>query len=436
MEDRLGWPRQELLAYQERKLASALQHAVGSSPYYRDTIAALVASGAALEELPILTKHALMQNFDRVVTDARLDRALLEHHLEGEDPGALLFGEFRVAATGGTTGEKGIAIFDDRAWLEAIANTLRFQKIVGIDEKTRSMGIFASSAIHISSRIGAEVRAIRPPAPRLNVLMPIEDIVAQLNLYSPEVVSTYPSFVRVLGNEQRAGRLSIKPRLIRTSAETLSQDVRDIAAEVWGATVANSYTCTEVGAMGHECEMADGLHLAEDSFVFEVVDINNKPVPNGTAGARLLVTTLTNRILPLVRYEISDIVTLATEPCRCGLPLWRISSIEGRREEMLQFSRKGGGIVEVHAHRLRSSLTRTGGVRQFQFSQLPDGLEITISLFADFDHRMVAQSVEDSLRETLANAGAEPRRIVVRAVQSIERNGPGAKERLVVARAP
>ena len=82
---------------------------------------------------------------------------------------------------------------------------VRFQKIVGIDETTRSMAVFASSPVHISYHIGAELRAIRPAAPGLNVLMPIEAIVEALNTYQPEVISTYPSFVRVLAGEDLHG---------------------------------------------------------------------------------------------------------------------------------------------------------------------------------------------------------------------------------------
>jgi len=427
------WPRELLLAFQGERLKSMLRHAAASSPYYGDTIGELVARSAPLEELPVLTKRLLMQNFDRIVTDSRLCRSSVEHHLRGENPGAPLLGQYRVAATGGTTGEKGLAVFDEAAWLAAIGNTLRFQKIVGIDETTQSMGIFASSPVHISHRIGAELRALRPAAPRLNVLMPIEDVVEGLNTYQPEVISTYPSFVRVLAREQFAGRLHVKPRLIRTSAETLTREVRNVATAAWGAMVANSYTCTEAGAMGHECALADGLHVAEDAFVFEVVDADDRPVPNGTPGAKLLITTLTNRALPLVRYEISDIVTLATEPCRCGLPFWRIASIDGRREEMLRFEKRGGGTVDVHAHRLRSPLTGTEGVRQFQFAQLVDGLEITISLFPGYDIDAVAEEIEFAVRTTLATVDAQPARILVRAVDTIGRSGSGAKEKLVIA---
>ncbi|KQV79265.1 phenylacetate--CoA ligase family protein [Rhizobium sp. Root1220] len=421
-----------MLAFQSDRLKATLRHAATSSLYYRGSIGDLVSRDASLEGFPVLTKRMLMQNFDRIVTDVRLSRRLVEDHLSGDDPGSPLLGEYRVAATGGTTGEKGLAVFGGPAWLDAIANTLRFQTIVGIDETTRSIAIFASSPVHISHRIGAELRAFRPPAPKLNVLMPIEDIVETLNKHQPEVISTYPSFVRVLAKEQAAGRLRIRPRFVRTSAETLTADVKEIVTAAWGATAANSYTCTEAGAMGHECLFASGLHLAEDAFLFEVVDGDNRRVPNGTAGAKLLVTTLTNRALPLVRYEISDIVTLATEPCGCGLPFWRIAAIDGHREEVLEFLGRRGETIAVHAHRLRSPLTGAKGVRQFQFRQLSDGLEITISVFPEFDRETVASEVEIAVRSTLEAVGARPERVAVRTVYLIGRSGSGAKEKLVI----
>lgn len=430
---RCGWSREQLLKYQRGQLDIMLRHAVDASAYYRESIGGLVTREIGLEEFPVLTKEDLMANFDQIVTDPRVSRNLVERHLDGSTPGDLLLGEYRVAATGGTSGVKGLAVFDDAAWLAAIGNTLRFQKIVGIDEATQSMGVFASSPVHISYRIGAEMRAIRAPAPRLNVLMPIEEVVDGLNTYQPEVVSTYPSFVRVLANEQLAGRLRIKPRLIRTSAETLTPEVREIAARAWNVKIANSYTCTEAGAMGHECECGDGLHLAEDAFVFEVVDENNRPVPNGTTGAKLLVTTLTNRALPLIRYEVSDIVALASEPCRCGLPFWRITKIEGRREEILRFAKPGGGTVNVHAHRLRSPLSSIEGIREYQFRQLPEGVEIAISLSPDIDADVVRHKLELALQGTLASIDIEPARISILVVDAIARSGPGAKKRLVVS---
>lgn len=426
-----GWSRQRLLAHQQYELKQALRHAVTASPYYAETIGDLVARDAPIHEFPVLTKRLLMENFDRIVTDRRLTRRAVEQHVDGRDAAALLLGEYRAAATGGTTGERGVFIYDDRGWLSVMANIVRFRRMLKVVPSTRSVGIAAASPIHLSYRFYEELRANEPEAPKLDLTMQVPHIVEALNRYQPEVIATYPSFIRVLAKEQAAGRLKISPRILRSGAETLAQDVRELAMETWHAPVINSYSSTEVGLMGQECGEASGVHLAEDICVFEVVDDDNRPVPPGTQGSRFLVTPLTNRVLPLVRYELTDIVTLATGPCRCGSPLARIEMIEGRKEEVLRFSKRDGGHVDVHAGRLRSPLIGTEGVRQFQFAQLPDGVKISIALFPGAEREATRLRVEGMVRGTLEKLEVAAPRIEVNIVDVIERVGAGSKERLV-----
>jgi phenylacetate-CoA ligase len=434
--DRTGWSRSALAEHQRVKLRQAIRHASARSPYYQETIGELAAREAPLDEFPILTKRLVMSNFDRIVTDRRLTRMTVEKQLDGPDPGGMMFDEYRAFATGGTTGERGVFVYSNRAWLSVMANIVRFQRLLGILPSTRSVGIAAASPIHMSYRFYAESRAIRPDSPRLDLTMPVPQIVGALNAYQPEAVTTYPSFIRVLASEQAAGRLKITPRLLRTGAEALTQQVRELASEMWNAPVINSYSSTEVGTMGHECLHLSGLHLAEDLCHFEVVDEHDQPVPEGTCGAKLLVTTLENETLPLIRYELTDLVTLTTEPCPCGLPFARISSIEGRSEDVLQLPKKGGGAIDVHALRLRSPLIGTEGVRQFQLGKLPDGLEITISVLPEFDSAAIKLKVERSILAVLDKLAVAPMRILVTVVDQIERTGAGAKERLIAKAKP
>jgi phenylacetate-coenzyme A ligase PaaK-like adenylate-forming protein len=219
--------------------------------------------------------------------------------------------------------------------------------------------------------------------------------------------------------------------MLRSGAETLTQDVRDLVRSAWNAPVANGYAATEVGVMGQECAHIAGVHLAEDLSLYEIVDEHNRPVPAGVAGARMLVTTLTNPTLPLIRYELTDIVTLAAGSCPCGSPLVRIAAIEGRREEVLHFPKKGGGVIDVHAIRLHSPLIGTEGVQQFQFAQLADGVEITISVLPEFDREVIRQKIEHVIRTVLENLDTAPARVEVTVVDRIERAGTGAKEKLV-----
>ena len=311
-----------------------------------------------------------MANFDRIVTDRRLTRVAVEQHLDSQHAGALLLDEYLAAATGGTTGERGVFVYDRPAWLSVVAHIVRFQRMLGVLPTTRSLGIGAPSPVHLSNRFYAELRAGRPGAPALDVTMPVRRVVEALNEYQPDVLTTYPSFIRVLANEQQSGRLRISPRFFRSVAETLTPDIRELARSAWNVHGYQWLCLHRSWKHGAGMRACVGIHLAEDLAVFEVVDEHNRPVPAGARGTKLLVTTLTNRALPIVRYELTDVVTLAADQCRCGSPFTRIASIEGRREEVLRFPKMGGGSVEVHAIRLRSPLIGTEGVRQFQIAQL------------------------------------------------------------------
>ena len=426
-----NWSRERLAAYQQEKLRQAINHAVDASPYYRETLGEFVTNKAPIDDLPILTKRTLMANFDRIVTDRRLTRRSIEQHLDSQRAGTMLLDEYRTVATGGTSGERGVFVYDQQAWLSVVANIVRFQRMIGVLPTTRSVGIGAPSPIHLSNRFNAEMRAVRPTAPVLYVTMPIEHVVGALNAYQPEVVATYSSFIRVLAHEQQAGRLKITPRLIRAGAETLTPDIRQLARAAWNVPVIDYYPATEVGVLGQECEYVSGIHLAEDLCCFEVVDEHGRPVKPGMPGAKLLVTTFANQTLPLVRYELTDVVSLAGSPCRCGSPLARIASIEGRAEEVLRFRRKGGGVVDVPAIRMSSPLIGTGGIRQFQVAQLPERLEICISVFPEFDPEVTRMKTEETIRAILEKLDTESVRVNVRVVDGIERVGTGVKEKLV-----
>jgi phenylacetate-coenzyme A ligase PaaK-like adenylate-forming protein len=72
--------------------------------------------------------------------------------------------------------------------------------------------------------------------------------------------------------------------------------------------------------MAQECALGTGMHLAEDLSIYEVVGEDNAPIPPGQPGAKLLVTALSNDVMPLVRYELSDVGALESAPTRLARP--------------------------------------------------------------------------------------------------------------------
>jgi phenylacetate-CoA ligase len=425
------WTRDQLLTHQEEQLNVLLRHAATRSPYYRETIGDLVARGRPLAEFPIMNKTKLMADFDRIVTDPMLTRALVEQHVNSERCGELLLHEYRCIATGGSTGQRGLFVYDRHAWTVTAANQMRLQRMMGITADMRGLGIGAPSPVHMSYRFHAEFRASRPGAPTLFVTSPIEEIVAALNAYQPDYLNAYPSLIRRLVEEQKAGRLRIAPKLFRSAAEALAQDVRDLVEAVWNAPIADGYTATETGIMAVDCEHRSGMHIAEDLVVLEVVDAENRPVPDGTQGAKMLATVLFNHTLPVIRYEFSDLITLADGTCPCGRPFKRIQRIEGRAEEILRFKTRSGTIAEVHAARLWFHLVKVAGIRQYQFRALPDGVRVRLAVDPGCDRGTVESQAKAIAAKALEDLGISGASIDVEFVEKIDRVGGGAKEKIV-----
>jgi phenylacetate-coenzyme A ligase PaaK-like adenylate-forming protein len=116
------------------------------------------------------------------------------------------------------------------------------------------------------------------------------------------------------------------------------------------------------------------MHLNEDIAVCEPIDIGGLPVADGTPAAKLLVTNVVNRVLPLIRYELTDEVTFLAEPNPDPWTGRRIADVQGRLDDMFTYAT---GVV-VHPHVFRSALGRRQGILDYQVRQLPRGADIAI----------------------------------------------------------
>ena len=142
-------------------------------------------------------------------------------------------------------------------------------------------------------------------------------------------------------------------------------------------------------------------------------------MPDGTAGARVLVTNLFNRIQPLIRYEIPDVVTIDPEPCPCGRTLKRISSVHGRSDDLLT-------IDGVTVHPLQfAALAADPHVREFQVVQHGERLSLRIvptddARLADLTARLTGQ-----ITSGLRGLGIDRPKIAVELCETIERPASG-----------
>jgi phenylacetate-CoA ligase len=424
--------RDEMVRCQRERLRETVEHAVAHSPYYREAIDGTVHRTIDLQSLPVLTKGTLMAEFDRIVTDPGLRLADAEQHIAGECAAKPLLGKYRVFASSGTTGQRGIVAYDQSAWEVAVAGVMRALAFQDLPPGTRAVGIGAPTPLHMTNRLFAELGTGRSDVPRLAVTTPLDEVVETLNACEPEVIITYPSFIRRLAEEQQSGRLRIAPRVLSSCAEALTEDVRALAGRTWGAAVLNVYGATEMSLIAAECPAACGLHVMEDLLVLEVVDEHNRQVPDGAPGCKVLLTNLFNRTLPLIRYEISDIVTIARGPCPCGRAHQRLASIEGRREDVLTLPGRNGGTVEVHAVLLRGTILRLPEIRQYQVRPRHGGLAVRIVVRNGAAQERVVDAARTAIAAELDKLGAAVASLDIEPVGDIARVGTGAKERPLV----
>lgn len=251
------WPRERLERHRQERLDALVRYAIEHSPFYRERFAALPASGRIeLGALPTVDKRTMMENFDELITDRRLRRDALLAHLDGLEHDALYLGEYRAMTTSGSSGSKGLFVYDRRAWAQGVAQFFRFNSIAGVRPRLPRLRIAAiggGAPTHMSRRGAATVAIGIHRVLSLSVTMPLPRLVQELNEFQPTYLNAYPSIAVLLAEEQRAGRLRISPQVMSTSSELRTPEATDRIVAAFGVRPFDLYATTE-GLWGCSCE--------------------------------------------------------------------------------------------------------------------------------------------------------------------------------------
>jgi phenylacetate-coenzyme A ligase PaaK-like adenylate-forming protein len=258
---------------------------------------------------------------------------------------------------------------------------------------------------------------------RLAITSPFEQIVETLNSIQPDVLASYPSMLHRLAFAAGQGGLRIAPRLLFCTAEPLLPEIKDELNAAWPVPLINMWASTETGPMASSCGAGPGLHLSDDNVIIEAVDRNDQAVPIGVRSAKVLVTGLFSPApLPLIRYEITDQVTLLDEPCTCGVTHRRLADVQGRLDDDFDY-----GPIHVHAHLFRSRLGKERHIVEYQVRQSASGALIDVCCNGVVDMR----ALRDQLISDLRRAGLQVPEVAITAVPRIERPVSGKLKRFV-----
>jgi phenylacetate-CoA ligase len=397
--DRIEWPAERLQNLRTRALRKLLATARDRSPWHQRRLAALDiahVTEADLPSLPVMTKADLMDNFDAAVTDRRITREICEHHLLNSAPGAYLLDEYQVLASGGSSGRRGVFVYSWDAWAICWASMTRYAyrdwasdpALAGVPRVAAVVA--AASSAHASAAFRNTFASERMPEHVIPVSQPLGQIVAALNHLQPTELIGFSSVLPQLALEALAGRLRIAPRRVMAISEPLLPEARAAIQRAWDVPVGNRYGMSE-GIFAGFCGAAS--HLPDDLCLFEPVDAAGHPVPVGSPSQRVYVTNLYNLALPLIRYEVTDEVTVLDGSCPCGSSFRRIADPQGRLDDTFVYP----GDISIHPHVFRSALGQHQQIIEYQVRQTPQGAEILVVTEGHLDTAALAATIEKAL---------------------------------------
>lgn len=145
----------------------------------------------------------------------------------------------------------------------------------------------------------------------------LDDYLHRIGDLEPYLVRGLPMYLLLLA--RRLQETGVKPPVIQrivVQGALAPRAIKEEISRTFGSEVREIYGSAELGGIAAECE-AGSLHLASDAFLLEVLRTDGTVSPTGEAGF-LVVTSMTNRAMPLIRYKIGDVGRLLEGECQCG----------------------------------------------------------------------------------------------------------------------
>ncbi len=415
---------EELRAHNLARFRKWLGWTVERAPYYADVCRRerIDPAAAVPEDLPILTKRDLIENFDRISTDKRVRRDAISAFLaRSRDPRELFLGMFHVVHSSGTSGEVCFVVYTRREWMHAAVSFMRVVR-PGLARRVAFVGA-------TNGHFAAVALATAPTAPGIGLLyrtrafhvnLPTAEILRGIEAFRPSVLAGYAGALRVLAEAKRRGELRIRPRLVVSSGEVLLPQDRAFLRETFGVPVRNLYASTEHLYMAVDLpeKRGDGMYLIEDDLMYELRDDCT------------IVTNLFNMTVPLFRYRMDDVLRPAANQGRLG-PYRIVETLVGRREHAPVFLNARGERDSIHPIVLAEFYVR--GLAAFQFRLLgPDSFRFLAQLEEGVHAGEVEAEITARLRALLREKGMENVRFGIERVPELPLDPETGKFRLIV----
>lgn len=343
----------QLERLQWRRLKKLLKHAYENTTFYRERFDSAgitpddIRERKDLERIPVTTRE-----------DLRDPEPLITQGVNKE--------KLKYSTTSGSSGRRTTTYFDKRAWRKAkFLLKLRARIACGLRPWNR-IAVFSEVKANNSffKKYFLRQRAF-------SILDPIESHLHEIEHFNPSAMYGFPSYFSLLAEKD----VMIHPQRIFTSSEMLDPKTKRKIEDAFKAEVYDVYGCTEVKEISWECPEHNGYHINADWLLVEFLN-NGKSTKEENAS--IVVTSLYNYGMPLIRYEIGDRGQSLEQKCLCGRGLPLMAPSQGRSVD--HFILPNG--LSISPYVMTCAIENIEGMRQYQIRQERKEL-VTVTIVPD-----------------------------------------------------
>ena len=426
--------KSEMKALQDRKLRQMLRYAYNHSAYYKRSFHEAGIGPQDLDTLPLpcfptIDKKTLLSNFDELVTVSDLTqdgiRAFDENGTVDRKP---YLGKYHVVHSSGSTGKPGYFAYDDAAWeymLLGITRAALWDMSMGdiiklLLSRPRIVYIAATDGRYGGAMaVGDGIDGVGARQMYLDINAPLQEWVSKLRTFKPNIVIGYPSAIKILGELISEGQISLNVLRVISCGEPLGASLRNYFESVFQAEVINIYAASESLALGVETHTSGGMLLFDDMNVIEM--------ENG----KMYLTSLYNFAQPLIRYEITDRLTIKEAPEHGKYPFQVATGLLGRSEDILWFEDDNGKQEFLHPLAIEGFCI--DGLMDYQFRQTSrDTFEMDAEISSPEYKESVRQEMLRQMKRILREKGLGFVQFYVNFVDEIKADSKTGKKRLIL----
>lgn len=433
----------QLKKLQDKKLRRLLHAAWERSAYYRRAFEKAGISKGQLDALPLssfptLDKKALLEHFDELVTeDGLTQEGIRAFDAQAGADQKTYQGKYHVVHSSGSAGKPGYFVYDEKAWGHMLLGIIRaalwgmsMPQILGLlMRRPRIVYIAATDGRYGGAMaVGDGIDGVGASQMYLDINTPLEEWVKRLNEFRPNIVIGYPSAVKIMAELAEQGQIKVsacapggwKIDRVISCGEPLGANLRDYLERIFGTQPVNFYGASESLALGVETDPREGMALFDDMNVIEIED------------GKMYLTCLYNFTQPLIRYQLTDSLTLERpgegEPCS----FTRAAGLLGRDEDILWFEDGRGRREFLHPLAIEGFCVE--GLKDYQFRQTAkDAFEMYVETAKGAREDFIRRELLRMMGEILAEKNLGYVRFRVRFVEEILPDKGTGKKPLIIS---